>query len=162
MAANASPRPGWALRHTVRDRGVGAPVVEISNGEFIRILRTLPASAPVADAYEKFHGQKRGVWYQTQQKHMIGWFKGQATRGFGAYIRTTPNCDARLTYNRLQCGEALLWIGEALGADHSLVSVATEAAVAETGHRRRCGIIRHHLSWAAVVAPLVLDRLKSL
>lgn len=162
MAANASPRPSWALRQTVRNRDVGAPVVEISNREFIRILRTLPASTPVADAYEKLHGQKRGVWYQTQQEHMIDWFKGQATRGFGAYIRTTPNFDARLTYNRLQGGEALLWIGEALGADHPLVSVAAVAAAAETDHRRRCGIIRHHLSWDAVVALLVLDRLKSL
>lgn len=159
MAANASSRPSWALRRTVRNRDVGAPVVEISNREFIRILRTLPASRPVADAYEKLHGQKRGVWYQTQQERMIGWFKAQATRGFGACIRTTPNFDARLTYNRLQCGEALLRIGEALGADHPLVSVA---AAAETDHRRRCGIIRHHLSWDAVVAPLVLDRLKSL
>ena len=113
----------------------------------------------MTDTYEKLHGQKRGVWHQTQHEHMIGWFKGQATRGSGGYTPTTPNFDVRLTCNRLQCWEMFLWIGETLGADHPLVSVA---AAAETDHRRRCGIIRHHLSWAAVVAPLVLDRPKSL
>lgn len=117
---------------------------------FARILSRLDATPPITTAYEGSSPQKRGVWYSDQREHMVGWFRGQATLGSGAYSRSRPNRSAKTAYNRLFAPGAILWIGEALGEEPAIVQAAADAARAEPNARRRPGIMRAHFPWARI------------
>ncbi|WP_394255856.1 hypothetical protein [Pseudoclavibacter helvolus] len=82
---------------------------------------------------------------------MISWFAAQNSLGAGAYSRKTPNTSARVTYNRLLCPAAFVWMAEALGEDPEVVQAAAGAARAEPNARKRPGLLRKHLPWSRIV-----------
>lgn len=122
--------------------------------EFAYVLSSLPDYTPICDEFGGTDAdtdeRELGVWYTSQRIHMVGWFSAQLTEGQGAYSRLTGNFSAKTAYNRLQNPTALLWIGEALGAEKSVVRAAADEASAQKDHRRRCGIIRKHIPWKMI------------
>ena len=118
--------------------------------DFVEILRSLEPHLPISDAYERDCPQKRGVWWSSQKEHMIKWFGDQNSHGSGAFTRKTPNTSARITYNRLLCPAAFVWMAEALGEDPEVVQAAADAARAETNARKRSGLLRGHLPWTRI------------
>lgn len=118
------------------------------------VLGELPASCPIADAYEqRFRaGPGRRPWYRHQKEHLLGWL-GEY-EGPGAYNRTSRNLDAKHAYNHFQCPPGLIWMAEALGEDPIVVDRAMAAAVAEaTGGKRpatQCRVIRELIPWARI------------
>jgi len=119
--------------------------------EFARILEKLQAHMPISDRFDSVCGQEKGVWYYSQQEHMVNWFIDQNSKGSGAYTRDKPNRSAKTTYNRLLCPGALLWIAEALGEEDVIVQSAANAARVESDKRRRCGIIRTRIPWERIM-----------
>lgn len=118
--------------------------------EFATMLAQLDEHLPISDAYEREVPQRTGVWWTSQREHMVRWFGGQTTTGSGAFTRSAPNRSARMTYGRLQCPAALVWIAEALGEDPVTVEVAAGAARAAPNARRRSGVLRRHLPWSRI------------
>jgi len=125
-------------------------MTDMHPGRFAGILATLPARMPISDRFDTAHPQRRGVWWENQREHMVGWFDSQNTRGAGAYTRRAPNLSARTAYERLQAPAALLWIGEALGAQPAAVQAAADAAAQQPDNRSRCRAVRSHLPWALI------------
>lgn len=97
-------------------------------------------------------GPDQGTWYRSQQEHMVGWFRSQATRGDGAYTRSTHNTSTKTAYNRLQCPPAIVLIAGRLGADEEPVERAISAQRSARGedHRRQSGAVRRVLPWSLV------------
>lgn len=120
--------------------------------DFVRVLRKLEPHLPISDQYELDWPQLRGVWWTSQQEHMIRWFGSQNTLGVGAFRRQTANVSARTTYNRLLCPAAFVWMAEALGEDPTTVQSIADAARDEPNSRKRPGLIRRRLSWDRVLA----------
>lgn len=118
--------------------------------DFARVLRRLEPHLPISDQYELDVPQKQGVWWSSQQEHMVRWFSDQNTRGSGAFTRSEPNTSARTTYNRLLAPAAFVWMAEALGEDAEVVQAAADAARAEPNARRRPGLLRRHLPWIRI------------
>ena len=125
--------------------------------KFARILARLDAHRPISDAFEATYTQKGGRRWTSQRQHMTSWFRSQATTGSGAYTRNQPNRSAKVTYNRLQSAEGLLWIAEALGADAAIVQAAADEALATKRGPSRCAVIRRHLPWS-LIADLAQSR----
>lgn len=119
--------------------------------EFVRVLRTLDAHLPISYKYERDRPQYSESWWSSQREHMISWFAAQNSLGAGAYSRKTPNTSARVTYNRLLCPAAFVWMAEALGEDPEIVQAAADAARAEPNARKRPGLLRKHLPWSRIV-----------
>lgn len=126
--------------------------------EFVRVLQTLDAHLPISEQYERARPQSTGSWWSSQKEHMISWFGAQNSHGSGAYSRETPNTSARVTYNRLLCPAAFVWMAEALGEDPVVVQAAADAARAEPNARKRPGLLRRHLPWARIAALASLPR----
>lgn len=118
--------------------------------DFARVLAALEPHLPISDQYELDVPQKQGVWWSSQQEHMVRWFSDQPTRGSGAFTRAEPNTSARTTYNRLLAPAAFVWMAEALGEDPAVVQAAADAARAEPSARRRLGLLRRLLSWSRI------------
>lgn len=118
--------------------------------DFARVLAALEPHLPISDQYELDVPQKQGVWWSSQQEHMVRWFSDQPTRGSGAFTRAEPNTSARTTYNRLLAPAAFVWMAEALGEDPAVVQAAADAARAEPSARRRSGLLRRLLSWSRI------------
>lgn len=126
--------------------------------QFSRILAKLEPHLPISDAFEcSCYPQTQHPRWRSQRDHMTSWFDAQATKGSGAYTRNQPNRSAKVTYNRLQSAEGMLWIAEALGADPTLVQAAADEALATKRGPSRCAIIRRHLPWE-VIAELAKSR----
>lgn len=126
--------------------------------DFARVIATLEPHLSISDQYELDVPQKQGVWWSSQQEHMVRWFSDQPTRGSGAFTRTEPNTSARTTYNRLLAPAAFVWMAEALGEEPAVVQAAADAARAEPSARRRPGLLRRHLPWSRI-AELARQRL---
>ena len=126
---------------------------------FADLLNRLPAHLPISDAMEQADSQKTGRWWTSQREHMVGWFRAQTTTGAGAFTRAEPNRSAKITYNRLQCPEGLVWIAEALGANPDMVSEVAQAAL-QVPRRSRSGFVRKNLPWE-LIAELATSRLGS-
>lgn len=118
--------------------------------DFAHVIAMLEPHLPISDQYELDVPQKQGVWWSSQQEHMVRWFSDQATLGSGAFTRSEPNTSARTTYNRLLAPAAFVWMAEALGEDPAVVQAAADAARAEPSARRRPGLLRRHLPWSRV------------
>lgn len=65
--------------------------------DFARLLGRLEPHSPISDQYELDRLQKKGVWWSSQQEHMVRWFSDQVTRGSGSFTRAEPNTSARTT-----------------------------------------------------------------
>lgn len=126
--------------------------------DFVRVLERLEPHLPISDQYELDRPQKQGVWWSSQQEHMVRWFSDQLTLGSGAFTRQEPNTSSRTTYNRLLAPAAFVWMAEALGEDAAVVQAAADAARAEPNARRRPGLLRKRLPWSRV-AELARTRL---
>lgn len=61
------------------------------------MLAKLEPHLPISDRYELDVPQKRGVWWSSQQQHMVHWFSDPVTRGSGAFTRAEPHTSARTT-----------------------------------------------------------------
>jgi len=118
--------------------------------DFVKVLRGLEPHLPISDAYELDRPQASGVWWVSQQEHMVRWFSDQDSRGSGAFTRKETNTSSRTTYNRLLCPAAFVWMAEALGEDSAAVKAAADAAREEPSARRRPGVLRRHIPWARV------------
>jgi hypothetical protein len=118
--------------------------------DFVKVLRGLEPHLPISDAYELDRPQASGVWWASQQEHMVRWFSDQDSRGSGAFTRQATNMSSRTTYNRLLCPAAFVWMAEALGEDFTVVKAAADAAREEQSARRRPGVLRRHIPWARV------------
>jgi hypothetical protein len=125
--------------------------------QFARLLARLPEHLEISDAMEEADPQKNGRWWTSQREHMTSWFASQATRGSGSFTRREPNRSAKMTYNRLQHPEGLVWIAEALGADPALVRKVARDAL-DIPRRSRSGFVRKHIPWS-LIAQLAKSRL---
>ncbi|PPG51978.1 hypothetical protein C5C24_05725 [Rathayibacter sp. AY2B3] len=134
-----------------REARDGSDADELDVRQFVRILRGCEAHLPISDQYEKDRPQLRRSWWSSQQEHMVRWFGNQDSTGAGAFTRATPNTSARVTYNRLLCAAAFVWMAEALGEDPAVVQAAADAARAEPDARRRPGLLRRHLPWSRIL-----------
>ena len=106
---------------------------------------------PIADAYKvETTGKPKDEWWRTEQEHMVGWFRENATTGWGAYSRETPNNSAKRCYNRLLSHEGLLWVAEAVGVDAATVQAAADAADSVGDFRGKCRAIRQVIPWETV------------
>ena len=81
---------------------------------------------PHPEQTEKLHRWKKP--YTSEKAHMCLWFRSQETTGSGSYTRSAPNSSARVTYNRLLCPGAMLWIAEVLGETPERLREAAKAA----------------------------------
>lgn len=131
--------------------------MDVDVKEFARLLARLPEHLPISDAMEEADPQKNGRWWTSQREHMSSWFASQATRGSGAFTRRAPNRSAKMTYNRLQHPEGLVWIAEALGVDPALVRKVARDAL-DIPRRSRSGFVRKHIPWS-LIAQLAKSRL---
>lgn len=117
--------------------------------EFAGHLAHLEPHLPISDEFElAILKGKQSLW-SSQQDHMVGWFNGQSTTGFGAYSRNTPNFSAKRTYNRLQSPEGMLWIAEALGVDPALVKRVADKTLT-LPRRSQCAYIRSQIPWNVI------------
>lgn len=117
--------------------------------DFARLMACLPPHLPISDEMEAADPQESGRWWSSQREHLVSWFDSQATRGHGAFTRSTPNCSAKTTYNRFQCAEGLVWLAEAVGVDSDLVAQAARDALA-VPRRSRCKIVRDLIGWELI------------
>lgn len=118
--------------------------------DFVRVLQTLQPHLPISDQYELDRPQKTGAWWSSQQEHMVKWFGNQDSLGSGAFTRQTANTSAKITYNRLSCPAAFVWMAEALGEDPDVVQAAADTARDEPNARKRPGLLRRHLPWERI------------
>ena len=123
--------------------------MDVDVKEFARLLARLPEHLPISDAMEEADPQKNGRWWTSQREHMSSWFASQATRGSGAFTRRAPNRSAKMTYNRLQHPEGLVWIAEALGVDPALVRQVARDAL-DVPRRSRSSFVRKHIPWSLI------------
>jgi len=106
--------------------------------ELLTAVRRLPAEMPQSDRLFK-------SGYQTHRDHWIGWL--QEYDGPGFYGRSSWDVDARSVYQRLNCGQMIVWLHEAAGESPVLIRTTiremeargngraqTEAKIARTYH----------------------------
>lgn len=129
--------------------GVGDPI-DFDVRTFAKILKKLPTRTPISDKFEGVSSQRGGAARNWQREKMVGWFRDQATLGFGAYSREKPNYSARTTWQRLAYPGGMIWIAEALGVPGDVVEAAVAEVNAQTDKRRRCGVIRSHIPWEMI------------
>lgn len=125
--------------------------VDYSGHAFARIISKLPAHPPLYDTLGGGASDARnyGVWYATQQQHLVGWFSQLA--GPGAYNRKSRGLKARHGYNHFQCAEGLLWLIEALGEDPQVVKTAYAAIDEHTHTAARSAAVRKLVPWERIV-----------
>ncbi len=123
---------------------------DMTNQEFILVLRTLDPHPPISKDYGGWGAGKKGH-YQSEKDHMIEWFRYQKTTGTGAYTRTTPNNSARVTYERLLNHRSLIWIIEAIGENTKVVRAAVKAANEVKDYRTKCKVIRSVVPWSRIM-----------
>ena len=58
---------------------------DIHVDDFVRVLQKLESHLPISDQYELVRPQLRGVWWSSQQLHMVTWFGNQESLGSGAF-----------------------------------------------------------------------------
>lgn len=108
---------------------------DISVNEFTEMLLYLE---PHPALTERLHRWRKP--YTSEKAHMCLWFGSQETTGSGNYTRSAPNSSARITYDRLLCPGAMLWIAEVLGEGPDRLHAAAQAArVAEKKNWRDRG-----------------------
>ncbi|WP_168195027.1 hypothetical protein [Corynebacterium sp. sy039] len=117
--------------------------------DFARIMKRLPEHLPISDAMEAADPQQRGRYWTSQREHLVDWYKSQVTCGQGAFTRQKSNRSAKITYNRFQCAEGLVWLAEALGVEETLVQQAADAALA-VPRRSRCRVVRELIGWELI------------
>ena len=116
---------------------------------FAQMLEKLPEHVPVSDAMEAARPQEKERWWSSQREHMVAWFRPQATRGSGAFVRLEPNLSAAKTYQRFSCAEGLISLAEAVGVDPQVVERAAQEALA-VDRRLRCGVVRRDIPWSLI------------
>ena len=106
---------------------------------FAQMLEKLPEHVPVSDAMEAARPQEKERWWSSQREHMVAWFRPQATRGSGAFVRL----------ERFSCAEGLISLAEAVGVDPQVVERAAQEALA-VDRRSRCGVVRRDIPWSLI------------
>lgn len=77
--------------------------------EFLAAIRRLPPVMPLSDRLYK-------SGYDTHKDHWLGWLSEYNNSDGGYYGRSdTTIRDARTVYQRIGCGEMLIWLAEAAG-----------------------------------------------
>lgn len=119
--------------------------------DFTQMLDILQPNLPILDAMAaELRTDYATRRYSSERQHMCAWFRGQRTKGGGAYTRDTHNRSAKRTYNRLLNATSVLWIAEALGVDEDLLRNAAAEALSEVDYRRRPAIVRRHVPWDTI------------
>lgn len=131
-------------------------MIDIDVIEFADYLQEKEKHYTISDKYNERHGQVNNVYWSNQKDHMIPWFRSQNTTGEGKFVRKVPNKSSKMTYNRLRCSEAILWIAEAVGIDLDLVQKAANKAAETENIRKRPGVIRSFISWDMIATCLDL------
>lgn len=125
---------------------------------FANLLDTMPENQPMSDAMVSDLEEE---WYSSQREHMCSWFREQVDTDAGTHTRKEPNHSARITYQRLSDGPAMIWLAEVLGVDEGLIATAATEVEAEPETRSHCGIIRRYIPWellADKAAALISER----
>lgn len=121
---------------------------DMRSPELATIFRSLEPHTDIAEKWERLRPPP-SRWWRSQKQHMIAWFS--QAEGPGAYGRRRAQT-AGQTYNRLLCPSALLWIAEALGADHETVRTAANEAWTKKHLATQCAVIRRHIPWQTVMS----------
>lgn len=83
--------------------------------ELLLAIRRLPTVAPQSETLHK-------SGYDSHKAHWMGWL-GEYD-GPGYYGRSSWDVDARSVYQRLNCGQMIVWLNEAAGAPARTVAQA--------------------------------------
>lgn len=122
------------------------PATEESIAAFIEAIRKLPSDEPVLTP---------GKWYRTQKEHWLGWLKDYG--GPGAYGRLPgTKRSARLVYARVVEPRMLLWLIDSAGLAAQLPDAVRSPCRGSREMATRSALIRKHVTWGAVAAPLRL------
>ena len=104
--------------------------------EFARRICMLSRPTPVADEFDRLHGQEQKRWWSCQREHLTAWclcYPAGGTKGFSH----TPSSSAAEMYRRFGRPETLLWLAEALGEDAALLQgLAARLAEYPPGQRQ--------------------------
>ncbi len=125
--------------------------------DFVKYMHKLEAFPPISAKHEP-EWQSKGVWYNSQKQHVMGWIRSQMTHGGETeYHRDNLNISSRTSYNRWNNPGMALWLAEALGAEPDAVEQAQEEAFNEPDKRRRSGIVRKHFTFDVIIELLSKD-----
>jgi hypothetical protein len=117
----------------------------------IRKLRPTPPITLQLERAMKARGRwnTRGVWYQTQKEHWLGWLSEYD--GPGYYRRKNHQRSAEFVYNHINCAPMVLWIGEASGVPDATVRSASRAALrARPSPAAAAAAVRRVIPWSEI------------
>ena len=120
--------------------------------EFARRICMLSCPTPIADAFDRQHGQKARRWWSCQREHLTAWclcYPAGGTKGFAHQ----PGSSAAQMYHRFGRPETLLWLAEALGEDPALLQSLADrlAALPPTEWRAQMKILRETIPFARIL-----------
>jgi len=98
--------------------------------------------------------RRRGVWYESQKEHWVGWlFHYNSPGAYGRKV--TSGRDAKFVYNHIVCPGLLSYLAGAAGVSQTLVRQAKRAAAIGGTEMQQAGAIRRIIPWQLVQKALL-------
>lgn len=125
--------------------------------EFGRKISMLTTPTPLADAFDREHGQIKGRWWSSQREHLSIWcfhYPYGDVKGF----EHTPGTSARQMYNCFGRPETLLWLAEALGEEEAVLRDVIDAIKDIPSCRTACAKVRKQIPFDRILALLAKQK----
>ena len=120
--------------------------------EFARKISMLSTDTPLADQYDKEHGQKKNKWWSCQREHLTVWCLHYPTGGVKGFLHK-PNDSASYMYNHFGRPETLLWLIESLVNEKNIQFTLNDliTKIKETNPKKACKEIRQQVPFEKIL-----------